>query len=358
MQVNRGEFIREYFSIVWHHPEAVESDWTIFCLEEDHYNEEGKKINGLFMSLFSPPGSVLAVESENYLQTTKVPETTKKDFYITTSNIKSENIIGWDMKDFSLFIDSKKNANFIAIKILHALENNFILNLNNFNWKSTMLSCWNNLQQQMSKEQQQNLDLIYTTEAIHHVALEMSTFSKKKLIPLEKSCRKEKKLAEKLKGEIALIDPSFAGTLESWFESKTSSDGEAAHKFDSETLITFLMRHKEGEVLLDQYLEAVKKYSESKTKRCLLVNKKIRKMIKRLNETSKFFPIRTHAMITTLQNADDYITADQSVFHLVAGGKHLEEDTNEVNEKYSLDAFYNFIKTRKNVVILRAKVLQ
>lgn len=64
-------------------------------------------------------------------------------------------------------------------------------------------------------------------------------------------------------------------------------------------------------------------------------------------------------MITFLGSINSFITSDTDVVNLIAGSSHLEEDPDEVekNKNYSLKAFYNFIETRKNIVILRPKIL-
>jgi hypothetical protein len=109
-------------------------------------------------------------------------------------------------------------------------------------------------------------------------------------------------------------------------------------------------------------MKAVEYRSTNRTQREVLIQERIQKCWHEINaNTLRFFPIRTHGLITTLQIAPSLITSANAWILLVGGGHHLEEDPNaaeETKKYYSLNELYSFLKEHKNIVVLRPKIMR
>lgn len=355
MNINRQEFIIENYIIAWQHPDAVESDWNTFLLEEAHDDEQVRQINGAFISHFSPPGSVLAVEGEYCLVRSIFPKKDLQEFFINTPHIPAENIIGWDKSD-CLFHSTVSG---MVCWILHKFENTFMTSLETFDWQDKMLNA-------LPQEIQTDLNMI---AEIGLAAKKMQKFFEEEIIVLEKAYLREKQLVDASIDEITKCDHAFASLLKkslnqdkytAAIEMSKEEIQEQEIKFKT-AFIVFLKNYPEKEYLITNYIEALGNCSKLRSQRFIKIQKKIRKCLdKRALLTTKKFPQRTSAMIKTLQNVQSFITSDKGVVHLIAGARHLEESSDtpiQEKEFYSLNILYSFLKEHKNIVILRPKIL-
>jgi hypothetical protein len=354
MNVGGREYINHHYVIVWQHPEAVESDWNIFLLEETYNCEIAKKVNGLFISLFSPPGSVFVTEGQDYLKKSLCPELILELYRVSTPNIPPENVIGWDMREYALFSESKAKARMLIIDILRGMqevcrESSFeSINWKEINWKNLMLDLWNQEQEQNSLQVQNQLTYLFRciSEAICDIAREMQEFCEQEIVPkrdayLEKKGIKKEKLIE----EFAKFDSS----IQIFNPDRTVSETFLPR-------LIFMDDHPENNIIVKKSLDFLESYLAFDT----LLSNQLDKYIKEERAIlMKQFPIQTHAMITTLKNIEFFISSDKGIVHLVAGKRHLEEDPNVSEEEkrfLSLKTFYNFLEEHKNIVILRPKI--
>lgn len=131
------DYIDANYVVVWRHPDSTVKDWKRFLLEELHENEEVRKVNGLFISLFASENSILLIEGEERLRRCRFPQSIIREFYIESPHIVSDRIFGWDMKDFALHNAHKTVACDVAVHILRTNEK-----IEELDFKKEMVGLW------------------------------------------------------------------------------------------------------------------------------------------------------------------------------------------------------------------------
>ena len=104
--LSASEFIKENYNIVHLHPEAALEDCNTYLLGECHQGhplaESVRGINGLFISSYATPDSVLLVEAEEFLK--PIPQEhvaiTRSKLYIKTALVAD--LRGWDIENYGL----------------------------------------------------------------------------------------------------------------------------------------------------------------------------------------------------------------------------------------------------------------
>ena len=305
-------YINQNYNIIWRHPDAVESDWTTFLLGEVHrssglgeehqnYVRALQRVNGTFVSTFATPDSVLLVEGEDYLQKTSVPNYIIEEQLIATPHISSDRMIGWDMKDYWHLVVCKTFAYNTVLSILEYYFTCLSRNLGSYNWEKELLDTGRKSFIEYHRDYCQEHKMKPLEEVLVEVAHEMDNFVKTKIKPLE---------------EIRSLSKSGVNRRER-------------------------MRALQDKARL--LFEKIKEFNDL----TLFHN--------------KYFPMRTHAMITTLSNIRSYVRCNKGKVFLIAGAFHLEEDPNEPEQSKkfcSLKPFYDFLKDRKDIVILQPKCMQ
>jgi len=319
-----NNYINENYTVVWRHPESIDTDWNTFLLEEAHDDEEVKKINGTFVSIFSSPESVLLVEGEEKLIRSRCPKINIRNYFISAPTITDDRIFGWDMKDDFLLSQSRGHAYSIAVDILSSYEGAWKL----LDFRTAMLKYWNeNVVKVAVPELLAQEDLLrQAEEVIGAVAEEIQEFIEQKIAPLELN-------------ELELAD-IFTNPLD---VCKDSSD-EAVIRENIYASISLL-----------------KKSIDCRHQKRLLILQKSGELIERQRDlVRKYFPIRTHSMVQTLENIHLFVFMGAANRFLIAGAHHLEEEnkSQENKDPFSLKELHNFLSTRKNIVILRPKILK
>lgn len=316
------EYLRQNYVVVWRHPEAVESDWKKFLIEEDHEDEEVIKTNGVFVD-FAPEGSWLSVEAQERLKQSKWPNSTFQDYKITTSNIAPERIFGWDIKDYVRLMLSRKTALQMATNILWPFQQTSTNLLGTIDWQATMLKIWNEGQKFMHPEILARDDIMaLMEETICAVAKEMQEFVQKEVDPLEETLIKEPKKVSDWEKKVKQCDES------------------------------------ELQANLDEYGKALKSCLECELQKRSLVCNKVKELLEAQREGFKYFPRRTHSMVKTLQKIDLYMNLGKGNLYLIAGGSHLEERPHFDPSLFSLKELYDYIRDHKEIVILRPKIMK
>lgn len=333
-----NNYINENYTVVWRHPESTDTDWNTFLLEEVHDDEEVKKINGAFVSLFSSPESVLIVEGEEKLLRSRSPKINVKNYFISTPTITDDRIFGWDMKDWFLLSQSRGYAYSIAVDILSSYEDAWKL----LDFRTAMLKCWDEEFVKVADPEllaQEDL-LRQAEEVIGAVAEEIQEFLDQKIAPLElneKDCfARSGKLLELadifMNAQDVCKDSSDEAVIrENLYNCRRASISLLKKSIDCRCQKEFLIAQKSGE-LIERQRDLLRKY----------------------------FPIRTHDMVQTLENIHLFIFMGAANRFLIAGTHHLEEENKSQDNKdpFSLKELHNFLSTRKNIAILRPKILK
>jgi hypothetical protein len=313
-------YINTYYTIVWKHPEATESDWNTFLCEEDHENEAVKKTNGIFFSQL--PNAILLLEAEEALKPTSYPlKKTSEEMHIT-AHLEPDRVFGWDMKDYTLLCDAPISALDTLLDLLRHFVNNKPKPLILRSIKTQLAHALQRLRLKRLSDGILEKLIDLKDEVLLKLAEEVDEFVKKELLPLEIEALPYKIAKKILKASIC------------------SSNNDIQNQVD-----------------IKLYNKAYKKVVEFRTQQQLLLIDKIDEFIKQKNYgIAKYFPIRTHSLVTTLRDIRSYIPICASNIVLIAGAHHLEEDPHLIdNSNFSLKELYDFLINHKNIVVLRPK---
>lgn len=323
--VSIKDFIEADYNILHLHSGASIESCTTFLLAEDHFDEEVRAINGLFVSTFASPGSVLFMEGVGSFEPSFDQEYMRADFRINSPHI--EHLLGWDINDYMAEVEAPSKAWQVAMLIsMRARPSNASID-----WKKEMheLFDWNLKDMSTVSERFiRQKELVRTS--IDYFSEILTKYDADYIKPLQEHHRQVIEELEMLKQLLSPDEPLDMVRLR------------------------FLINKAEQ---VDSLLDYVTKMGNELTTSYALAAKlgERQSFVKNLHDPSGFFPKRTAAMIETLEKSRTTFSAH---CFLIAGHAHLKEDSPEelsIRPERSLASLKTFLDLHPSVAVLSPK---
>ena len=98
MELSIQNYISARYDVVFLPEGKPVEECSLFLLEEHYSQRATRECNGIFISRFAPPGSIVFMSGETILKKSPSPEVQLKRLLIQTKNVR---VIGWDIADYA-----------------------------------------------------------------------------------------------------------------------------------------------------------------------------------------------------------------------------------------------------------------
>ncbi|HLB53452.1 MAG TPA: hypothetical protein VJK48_07080 [Chlamydiales bacterium] len=322
-----------HYDVVWPKGGVLPSaDPQFFFLAELHKFEPIEKINGLFISRVATPGSILLVEEFDFCAPVSGPfyQWIINEKKIQNGVFEEGKILGWDEK-------GGLQGKYEALSLMYELLVSPDIDMTRFEQAAMeMRTCYQ--QQIIDRFGQEAMRSLRSIPNITEVLEEYGKLTEEIQKSLEEIAKEwERKLTEKRSEITSLIKKSYP---------LQGPEGEVPY---SKEWIMHCVRHDLAQsgtsIELNESIRELGTFgSICWTELDCLRKGKIEELEQRIKEClASQFPIRTEAMIATLQKVKDTVAASGKIF-VIAGLDHFCEPQECQDERFRLTSFYRYLE--------------